>query len=149
MTVTDILAVFAVAAIAFALGWLIARLRAQKLITELTTTLELERRQAVDKLAEIEKTFALLSSEALRQNSKSFLQLAQETLKQFHVQARGDLDLKEKAVESMVRPIREALEKTEQQVRLMEKERKEAYGALHQTLETMTQTRSEEHTSEL
>ena len=140
MTVTDILAVFAVAAIAFALGWLIARLRAQKLITELTTTLELERRQAVDKLAEIEKTFALLSSEALRQNSKSFLQLAQETLKQFHVQARGDLDLKEKAVESMVRPIREALEKTEQQVRLMEKERKEAYGALHKHLETMTQT---------
>jgi len=128
------------AAIAGALGWLIARLRAQKLITELTTTLELERRQAADKLAEIEKTFAMLSSEALRQNSKSFLQLAQETLKQFHVQAKGDLDLKEKAVENMVRPIREALEKTEQQVRLMEKERKEAYGALHKHLETMTQT---------
>ncbi|MEK7711589.1 MAG: DNA recombination protein RmuC, partial [Pseudomonadota bacterium] len=137
---TDILAVFAVAAIAFALGWLIARLRAQRLITELTTTLEIERRQAMDKLAEVEKTFALLSSEALRQNSKSFLQLAQESLKQFHVQAKGDLDLKEKAVENMVRPIREALEKTEQQVRLMEKERKEAYGALHKHLETMTQT---------
>ena len=53
MTVTDILTVLAVAAIAFALGWLIARLRAQKLITELTTTLELERRQALDKLAEV------------------------------------------------------------------------------------------------
>lgn len=140
MTMTDIIAVFTVAAIAFALGWLIARLRAQRLITELTTTLELERRQAMDKLAEVEKTFALLSSEALRQNSKSFLQLAQESLKQFHVQAKGDLDLKEKAVENMVRPIREALEKTEQQVRLMEKERKEAYGALHKHLETMTQT---------
>jgi DNA recombination protein RmuC len=140
MTVTDILAVFAVAAITFVLGWLLARLRAQKLISELSTTLELERRQAADKLAEVEKTFAMLSSEALRQNSKSFLQLAQETLKQFHLQAKGDLDLKEKAVESMVRPIREALEKTEQQVRLMEKERKEAYGALHKHLETMTQT---------
>jgi DNA recombination protein RmuC len=140
MTVIDILALFAVAVIAGMLGWLIARLRAQKLITELTTTLELERRQAVNKLAEVEKTFALLSSEALRQNSKSFLQLAQESLKQFHVQAKGDLDLKEKAVENMVRPIREALEKTEQQVRLMEQERKEAYGALHKHLETMAQT---------
>jgi len=140
MTVTDILALFAVAAIAFALGWLIARLRAQKLVTELTTTLELERRQAENRLAEVEKTFAMLSSEALRQNSNSFLQLAQESLKQFHVQAKGDLDLKEKSVENMVRPIREALEKTEQQVRLMEKERKEAYGALHKHLETMTQT---------
>ena len=137
---TDIITVFAVAAIAFALGWLIARLRAQKLVTELTTTLELERRQAENRLAEVEKTFAMLSSEALRQNSKSFLQLAQESLKQFHVQAKGDLDLKEKSVENMVRPIREALEKTEQQVRLMEQERKEAYGALHKHLETMTQT---------
>ena len=140
MTVTDILVLFSVAVIAAALGWLVARLRAQKLISELSTTLELERRQAAAKLAEVEKTFALLSNEALRQNSKTFLQLAQETLKQFHVQAKGDLDLKEKAVENMVRPIREALEKTEQQVRLMEKERKEAYGALHQHLETMSQT---------
>jgi DNA recombination protein RmuC len=140
MDSTPLLTLLLTAIIAGALGWLIARLRAQKLITELTTTLELERRQASDKLAEVEKTFAMLSSEALRQNSKSFLQLAQETLKQFHVQAKGDLDLKEKAVESMVRPIREALEKTEQQVRLMEKERKEAYGALHKHLETMTQT---------
>jgi len=140
MDSTTLLTLLLTTAIAGALGWLIARLRAQKLITELTTTLELERRQAADKLAEIEKTFAMLSSEALRQNSKSFLQLAQETLKQFHVQAKGDLDLKEKAVENMVRPIREALEKTEQQVRLMEKERKEAYGALHKHLESMTQT---------
>jgi DNA recombination protein RmuC len=140
MNSATLLILLLTAAIAGALGWLIARLRAQKLITELTTTLELERRQAVDKLAEIEKTFAMLSGEALRQNSKSFLQLAQETLKQFHVQAKGDLDLKEKAVENMVRPIREALEKTEQQVRLMEQERKEAYGALHKHLETMAQT---------
>ena len=140
MNSATLLILLLTAAIAGALGWLIARLRAQKLITELTTTLELERRQALDKLAEVEKTFALLSSEALRQNSKSFLQLAQESLKQFHVQAKGDLDLKEKAVENLVRPIREALEKTEQQVRLMEKERKEAYGALHKHLETMTQT---------
>ena len=140
MNSTSLLTILFTAAVAGALGWLIARLRAQKLITELSTTLELERRQAVAKLAEVEKTFALLSSEALRQNSKTFLQLAQETLKQFHVQAKGDLEQKEKAVENMVKPIREALEKTEQQVRLMENERKEAYGALHKHLETMAQT---------
>jgi DNA recombination protein RmuC len=140
MNGTSLLTLLLTAAVAGALGWLIARLRSQKLITELSTTLELERRRAADKLAEVEKTFALLSSEALRQNSKTFLQLAQETLKQFHVQAKGDLEQKEKAVENMVKPIREALEKTEQQVRLMENERKEAYGALHKHLETMAQT---------
>jgi len=137
---TDIAIVLAVAAIGFALGWLIAKLRADRRIAELATTLELERRQAADRVAEVEKTIAALSSDALRENSKTFLTLAQETLKQFHVQAKGDLEQKEKAVEGLVKPIREALEKTGEQVRLMEKERKEAYGALHKHLETLTQT---------
>lgn len=122
------------------LGWLIAKLRADKRIAELSTTLDLERRQAADRVTEVERTIAALSSQALRENNKTFLTLAQETLKQFHVQAKGDLEQKEKAVENLVKPIREALEKTEQQVRLMENERKEAYGALHKHLETMTQT---------
>ncbi len=122
------------------LGWLIAKLRADKRIAELSITLDLERRQAADRVTEVERTIAALSSQALRENNKTFLTLAQETLKQFHVQAKGDLEQKEKAVENLVKPIREALEKTEQQVRLMENERKEAYGALHKHLETMTQT---------
>jgi len=122
------------------LGWLLAHLRAQKQIAELATTLDLERRQESERVTEIEKTIAALSSEALRQNNQTFLQLAQETLKQFHVQAKGELDQKEKSFENLVKPIREALEKTEQQVRQMEKDRQEAYGALHKHLETLTQT---------
>jgi DNA recombination protein RmuC len=122
------------------IGWLLASLRAGRRITELATTLELERRQTGERVAEVERTIAALSGEALRQNSQTFLQLAEATLKQFHVQAKGDLEQKEKAVEGMIKPIREALEKTEQQVRAMEKERKEAYGALSKHLETMTQT---------
>ncbi len=56
------------------------------------------------------------------------------------MQAKGDLELKEKAVENLIKPVREALEKTEQQIRLMENERKEAYGSLTKHLETMVQT---------
>jgi len=122
------------------LGWLIATLRSQKRLAELSTTLDLERRQAAERVTEVEKTIAALSGEALRQNSQTFLQLAEATLKQFHVQAKGDLEQKEKAVENLVKPIREALEKTEQQVRTMEKERKEAYGSLSKHLETLAQT---------
>ena len=126
--------------LAGALGWFIAHLRTQKRLTELATTLELERKAALEKLAGLEQNFIALSSRALKENNASFLQLAQETLKQFHVQAKGDLDLKEKAVENLIKPVREALEKTEQQMRLMENERKEAYGSLSKHLETMTQT---------
>ena len=130
----------AVILLAAVLGWFSARLRSQKRLAELTTTLELERKAAQEKLAGLEQTFIALSHRALKENNTAFLQLAQETLKQFHVQAKGDLELKEKAVENLIKPVREALEKTEQQIRLMENERKQAYGSLTKHLETMTQT---------
>ncbi len=139
MTDTAIVLV-AVALLSAALGWLAAHLRAQRRITELSTTLELERRAAEQKLADLQQTFAALSQQALRDNNQAFLQLAQETLKQFHIQARGELETREKAVENLVKPIREALEKTEQQMQLMESERREAYGSLSKHLETMVQS---------
>jgi DNA recombination protein RmuC len=121
-------------------GWLGARARSQKRLTELETTLNLERMQASERLAEMEKTFAVLSAQALQTNNQAFLQLAQETLQRFQVQAKGDLEQKEKAVEDLVKPVREALERAEQQIRLMENERRQAYGALHKHLETLAET---------
>ncbi len=129
-----------VAVLAGGVGWLIARSRCQKTITQLETTLNLERQTAHEQLGELEKTFTALSAEALQSNSQAFLVLAQETLKRFHTQAKGELDQKEKAVEHLVRPIREALERAEHEIRRMENERKQAYGALHKHLETLTQT---------
>lgn len=125
----------------------LARLREQN--TQLSTTLELEQRNHAERLADLEKareqladTFSALSGQALRHNSEEFLKLAQENLKRFHSQATGELDKKEKAIEHLVQPIREALEKTEKQIRFMEAERKQAYGALHKHLETMAATQA-------
>lgn len=119
--------------------------------TELKTTLEMERAAQTDKLVALEQaqelartqlteTFGHLSSQALKQNNEEFLKLAQENLTQFQTKAQGELNQKEQAIENLVKPIKEALEKTEKQIRNMENERKEAYGALTQHLETMTQT---------
>lgn len=138
-----IISLMGAAAVGGVLGWLLARLRSQRRIIELSTTLELERRQAQVNIHDLEKTFSALSSQALSRNNQTFLQLAQESLKQFQIQARGDLEQKEKAVENLVKPIREALEKSEQQIRHMENERKEAYGALTRHLETMAQTQQQ------
>ena len=145
ITADPVLVIFLIAAVAGGLGWLIARLHSQRKITQLETTLHIERQTAAEQLAEVEKTFAVLSSEALRSNSQTFLQLAQETLKRFQVHAKGELEQKEKAVENLVKPIRETLDKAEQQIRLMENERKQAYGALHKHLETLTQTQQTLH----
>src|SRR3990172_3448910 len=113
----------------------------------LTVTLEMERQRAQEKISAIEKTheqlshtFAALSSQALRSNNEEFLRLATENLKQFQIKAQGELEQKEKSFENLVTPIKQALEKTEQQIQRMELERKEAFGSLSKHLEVMMQS---------
>lgn len=115
----------------------------------LQTTLDIERQQYAEKNASLEQarqqlaeTFNQLSTEALKHNSETFLKLAEENLKKFQTHAEGQLQQKEKAVENLLKPIQEALHKTEQQIREVEKERKEAYGSLHKHLETMALTQA-------
>ncbi|HEX22833.1 MAG TPA: DNA recombination protein RmuC [Chromatiales bacterium] len=126
-------------------GWLIGRLRGQRRIAELSTTLDLERRTAEDHLEKMQRSFAGLSTDALHKNNQLFLQLAQESLKRFHVQASDELEKREQAVGSLVAPIREALERAERNLRDSEKERREAYGALGQHIETLTRTQQQLH----
>ena len=112
----------------------------------LSAQLEAEQRSGAEKIAALETaraqlthTFTALASEALRSNNEEFLKLAQENLKQFHIKAQGDLEQKEKSIEQLVKPIKEALEKNEQQIRQIELERKESFGSLSKHLETMAQ----------
>lgn len=118
------------------------RLRAET--ARLEAELAVERRRAEERIAaldearvQLRETFGAMASEALKHNSGEFLKLAQENLKRFQSQAEGSLTQREKAVENLVKPIREALEKTELQIRHMENDRKEAYGSLTKHLETM------------
>ena len=150
-----ILAVF----VSLTVGWLIARLSSQREMTRLreknaslVTELEMERRAAVEKSAAMEagqarlsETFAALSQQALKSNTEEFLKLANENLKQFQVRAQGELTTREKAIETLVQPIREALEKTEKQIREIENSRKEAYGSLTKHMESMAQTQQMLH----
>lgn len=109
-----------------------------------------ERQNAAEKLAALEQardqltdTFNALSSQALRNNNEEFLRLAQENLKQFQVQANAQLQQKEQSIDNLVKPIQEALAKTELQIQAMEQARKEAYGSLSKHLETMTLTQNQ------
>lgn len=157
MAPDDLVAVIAiVAALVFGLGsgWLWGRLSQQQRLLELheetarlTTALELERRAGAEKLHlltaarhELADTFSALSGQALKHSSEEFLRLAQENFKQFHARAQGELSQKEVAISSLLQPIREALSKTEEQIRSIEKERKEAYGSISRHLESLAQS---------
>jgi len=136
------------------IGWLLAAYYLNKKIshlqnenTRLETTLTLEQQQVEQNRIEfaqlrqeMSQVFGNLSSAALKSNNESFLKLAQEKLKQFQIHATKDMEQREKSVENLVKPIREALEKTEHQIHQIEKERKQSYGTLTQQIETMAQT---------
>ena len=142
--------------IAIIIGSLITYIYLQRKISHLreknsalSTRLEVEQQNNNEKIQSLEKardqlseTFTALSSQALKNNNEEFLKLAQENLKQYQAQAVNELDKKEKAIEHLLTPIKESLNKTEEQIRSIEKERKESQGALHKHLETMAQTQA-------
>lgn len=130
--------------------WLPLHRRNQQLREEnirLHSALEAEQRSAAERQQAFEASrqqlgdsFNALAAEALKHNSGEFLKLASENFKQLQQQSQHNLEQKEKAVENLVRPIRETLEKTERQMREMEKERQSAYGSLSKHLESMAET---------
>ena len=109
--------------------------------------LELERRMIAERdvalqtmNATMKDSFSSMAAAALRNNNEQFLHLARENLGALQTRADGELAKREQAVESLVRPIREALEKNEQQAHRMEAERREAQGALTRQLEMLAES---------
>jgi len=99
-----------------------------------------ERREAFGQARQqLSESFSALSSEALRSNNEQFLRLAQQRLQQQQVQAKADLGEREKAVEALVKPIGEALKRTEEQIRGLELARQKTHGDLERHLTGMAQ----------
>ena len=139
------------AAIGLALGalivWLIARHRHNALVEKLESaelrlknqeTLQAEREAAFEMAnARLTQAFADISNRSLRANSDTFLQLAKQNLETHQEKAKSELGEREKAVEALVKPIRDALEASHKQISELEKARSEAYGSIRNHLEAM------------
>jgi len=98
-----------------------------------------EEREAAFELANARLTqaFAEISNRSLRANSDTFLKLAEQNLETRQAKAEGQFEKREKAVEQLVKPIRDALEASRKQIEELEKSRSEAYGGIHSQLEAM------------
>lgn len=86
---------------------------------------------------QVKSTFATLSREALSKNKEDFMQLAGERFERLQQESQTELKKREMAVENLVKPIHDALSKTEEKIGSIEKARTEAYGAIKQQLERM------------
>ena len=103
----------------------------------LETTVAMERKAIEEKVAllnqmeaQLRESFQALSAEALKSNNQAFLHLAQSTLEKFQSEAKGDLELRQQAVENLVAPIGESLKKVDEQIQQIEAARNQAYGDL-------------------
>jgi len=149
-----ILTAFLSGALGLLIGYLITRLNGQHEIHSLSiqnarleTELEGDEEHYEEQLAllhdardSLTQHFAALSQQALKQNSSLFLKLAGQNLKLQQHRASSDLESRQQSIDVMLTPIKEALERTEKQIRHTEEERKTAYGALSQQIETLAQS---------
>lgn len=87
--------------------------------------------------AQLQDAFKSLSADALEKANQQFLQLAEQKFKGEQKDAAAQLDQRKLAIESLVKPINEKLEKTTAAISEIEKSRKEAYGGLKQQLVAM------------
>jgi DNA recombination protein RmuC len=95
--------------------------------------------------------FAELSASALRANRDDFLRLAEQSFAQLHEKSSGDLTSRQQAIDSMVKPLKESLEKVDMKINELEQKRERAYGELGQQLASLNtaQQRMQSETTKL
>jgi DNA recombination protein RmuC len=123
--------------------------RATTRVATLEAQLEQERKATTEKTAVLadaqarfSDAFKALSAEALRHNNSSFLELAKSTLEKTQEGAKGDLDKRQEAIDALVRPMREALDKVDTKINELEKSRTGAYEALTTQVKSLAETQN-------
>ncbi|MGD8842699.1 MAG: DNA recombination protein RmuC [Gammaproteobacteria bacterium] len=157
MDPTQWLTLLTVIPLAALIGWLIAHQRAERVIAQLredklSLFYQLEAQYEIldekthafeQSRRHTEATFKSLAGDVLRASSSEFLKLAETNFKVLHSRANGELEQRERAVENLVKPIREALDKTDQHIRRMDREREAAFGSLTEHLRLVAQAQQQ------
>jgi len=111
-----------------------------------------ERTASAEKLAlvnaaekALREAFQALSSEALQNNNQAFLTLATTALGEVQQRATGELDSRRQAVDELIKPIRESLERVGTQLRTVETERLSAYSTLNEQVRSLATTQQQLH----
>jgi DNA recombination protein RmuC len=118
--------------------------RLQVLAAELKANLEEEKRKEEDNIALLKEarenlltSFQALSAEALKNNNQAFLELARNTLDKYQQGARGELEMRQKAIDHLVQPLQKSLQEVNEQIKALEKERAGAYASLSEQIKSM------------
>jgi DNA recombination protein RmuC len=86
---------------------------------------------------ELGEKFKALSRDALKDNNQEFLNLARATLEKFQATAKGDLEQRRQAIDQLVKPLKDSLEKVDGKIEEMERIRAGAYSGLVEQVKTL------------
>ena len=117
---------------------------------ELEALLAQERQRGEEKLRLLDdarerltETFKAASSDVLSAQGQSFLQLARASLEKYQESARGELEKRQLAIQELVAPVKESLQKFDVKLGDLEKGRVEAYATLSQQVRSLAETQRE------
>lgn len=113
-------------------------------LTEIRSRLDTELKAAAEKQALLERaeiklsdTFKALSADALRSSSEQFLQLAKSSLATQTEEAKGEIEKRKIAIQTMITPVTESLGKFELRIGEIEKSREGAYSELREQVRAL------------
>ena len=86
---------------------------------------------------QLDEKFKALAGEALSTSNTRFLELARETFGKLHQQSADELGKRQQAIDSLVKPLKESLDKVDAKVTEMERTRAGAYSQLSEQLKTL------------
>lgn len=115
--------------------------RLDRELAEERTRREVEGKAAAERAEELrqlrerfEQTFEAVSSRALEKNNERFLGLAKEVFGNLREGAAGDLEQRRQAIEELVKPLRQSLEKVDGKIQELETSRRGAYAGLKEQI---------------
>ena len=119
-------------------------------LAQYATIIDQERKQSEEKLAVVNQAqqkladaFKALAADALKGNNQSFLELAKTTLETFQEAAKGDLDKRQQAINELVKPVKESLDKVDTKINELEKARAGAYSGLTEQVKSLMETQKQ------
>jgi DNA recombination protein RmuC len=119
--------------------------KAQQSEAALRARVDTEQKNAAEKLALLEHArdamkdaFAAISADLLAQNNSRFLDLAKEKFGELQNTALADLAGRQSAIDELVRPLRESLNKVDAKLQETDRERAASHAALGEQIRSLT-----------
>lgn len=117
-----------------------ARTAAETALEAERKNLEAQRKLLDDAEATLSNVFKAISADVLGQQSEQFLKIAEGKFSTLRAEAEGDLGKRQEAINGLITPLKEALDRYEAGIKQIESSRQEAYGTLREQLLQLSET---------